>query len=154
MLLLEAHRKDPHSEEFLEALDDIIPALAPLLDRAPKYAWIAKQLLEPERMIQFRVAWLDDNGNSRLNRGWRTQYSSTLGPYEGGLHFSGALTSARVKALGLETVFINSLSGCNLGAAVGGADFNPHNKSEAEIQRFCGSYMLELAKYIAPDLDV
>ncbi|KAG5185513.1 glutamate dehydrogenase 1 (NADP-dependent) [Tribonema minus] len=154
MLLLAAHKKDPHSTEFLETLEDTLPALIPLLDRQPKYAWIAKQLLEPERAIQFRVAWLDDMGYSRMNRGWRTQYSSTLGPYEGGLHFNGNLSSAQVKALGLETVFTNSLSGCSLGAASGGADFNPHNKSESETQRFCQSYMTELSKYIGPDMDI
>jgi glutamate dehydrogenase (NADP+) len=153
MLIQEAKRKDPHAMQFLDTLDEIIPTLAPLLDRAPKYAWIAKQLLEPERVVQFRVSWLDDNGNSRINRGWRVQYSSSLGPYEGGLNFSGSITSGVVKALGLESVFINSLTGCNLGAAAGGADFNPHNKSEAEIQRFCQSYMTELSKYIGPDHD-
>ncbi|CAM9471976.1 unnamed protein product [Discosporangium mesarthrocarpum] len=154
MLLSEALRKDPHSQDFQESLSDILPTLAPVFDRAPKYAWIAKQLLEPERAIQFRVAWLDDNGNSRMNRGFRIQYSSALGPYEGGLHFSGSINSDVLKALGMETVFSNALTGCNLGAAVGGADFNPHNKSEAEIQRFCQSYMTELTKYIGPDLDV
>eukprot|EP00904_Undaria_pinnatifida_P010369 jgi/Undpi1/6462/HiC_scaffold_20.g08941.m1 len=154
MLLSEALRKDPHSSDFLESLEDILPALAPVFDRAPKYAWIAKQLLEPERAIQFRVAWLDDNGNSRMNRGFRIQYSSALGPYEGGLHFSGGMSSDVCKALGMETVFANALTGCNLGAAAGGADFNPHNKSEAEIQRFCQSYMTELTKYIGPDLDM
>ncbi|CBN74525.1 Glutamate dehydrogenase 1 (NADP-dependent) [Ectocarpus siliculosus] len=154
MLLQEALRKDPHSTDFLESLQDLLPALAPVFDRAPKYAWIAKQLLEPERAIQFRVAWLDDNGNSRMNRGFRVQYSSALGPYEGGLHFVGGMSSDGCKALGMETVFANALTGSNLGAAAGGADFNPHNKSEAEIQRFCQSYMTEMTKYIGPDLDV
>lgn len=101
MLLAEALRKDPHSTDFLESLEDVLPALAPVFDRAPKYAWIAKQLLEPERAIQFRVAWLDDNGNSRMNRGFRVQYSSALGPYEGGLHFVGGMSSDGCKASSL-----------------------------------------------------
>lgn len=154
MLLSEARRKDPYSRDFLESLEDILPILAPVFDRAPKYAWIAKQLLEPERVIQFRVAWLDDNGNSRMNRGYRVQYSSALGPYEGGLHLHGGMSSDGYKALGMENVFCNALTGCNLGAAAGGADFNPHDKSEAEIQRFCQSFMTELTKYIGPDLDM
>lgn len=103
----------------------------------PKYAFVAKEFLEPERIIQFRVSWLDDAGAYRMNRGWRVQYSSALGPYEGGLHFHKDMSASLVKSQAFTRVFTNALTGCELGAAVGGADFNPHNKSEAEIQRFC-----------------
>ncbi|CAM9206158.1 unnamed protein product [Chrysoparadoxa australica] len=154
MLMAEASRKYPASSQFTESLGDVLPALAPVFDRSPKYAWIAKQLLEPERMVQFRVAWLDDSGTSRVNRGFRVQYSSALGPYEGGLHFSSNMNSATLKALGIEGTLANALTGCALGGAVGGADFNPHNKSEAEIQRFCQSFMTELANYVGPDTDI
>lgn len=98
---------------------------------------MAKEFLEPERIIQFRVSWLDDAGAYRMNRGWRVQYSSALGPYEGGLHFHKDMSASLVKSQAFTRVFTNALTGCELGAAVGGADFNPHNKSEAEIQRFC-----------------
>jgi len=149
----EARRKDPDQFEFLQAYQSLVFSLAPVFDRMPKYAWVAKQFLEPERIIQFRVAWLDDAGHNRMNRGWRIQYSSALGPYEGGTHFNPRLNLGVMKSIALDKVLINSLADVKVGAAAGGADFNPHNKSEAEIQRFCQSYTTELAKYIGPDSD-
>ena len=119
-----------------------------------QYAWIAKQLTEPERTLQFRVSWLDDAGTLRLNRGFRVQYSSALGPYDGGLHFGPHVTDDFVKAAAFDGIFKNSLAGLHLGAAAGGSDFDPSNKSEAEIQRFCQSFMTELSKYIGVDVDL
>jgi len=115
---------------------------------------VAKQLMEPERFIQFRVPWLDDTGVIRMNRGYRIQYSSSLGPYEGALHFGSHINGETIKSLGFDQVFSNGLTGYDLGAAVGGSDINPFDKSEAEIQRFCQSYMTELEKYIGPDVDL
>ena len=109
--------------------------------------------MEPERFIQFRVAWIDDVGSPRMNRGYRIQYSSAIGPYEGAIHLGHHVNSDVIKAFGFDSVFANALTGFDVGAAVGGADFNPYDKSEAEIQRFCQSYMTELAKYVGPDLD-
>jgi len=109
--------------------------------------------MEPERFLQFRVAWIDDTGVIRLNRGYRLQFNSALGPYEGDLHFGPHVNSGVVKALGFGSVFSHSLTGFNLGAAVGGSDFNPFDKSEAEVQRFCQAYMTELSKYVGPDVD-
>jgi len=102
----------------------------------------------------FTVAWLDDSGNARINRGFRVQYNSALGPYEGGTHFGMGVNASVSKALALDRTFTNALTGTHMGAAVGGSDFNPHGKSEAEIQRFCQSYMTELSKYIGPDMDI
>jgi len=127
--------------------------LSPLFDRNPRYAFVAKQLMEPERFVQFRVAWMDDVGVVRMNRGFRIQYSSSLGPYEGPLHLGSHVTGGLVKALGFDNVFSNALTGYDVGSSVGGSDFNPFDKSEAEVQRFCQSYMTELSKYVGPDVD-
>jgi glutamate dehydrogenase (NADP+) len=127
--------------------------LAPIFDRNPKYAFVAKTLMEPERFIQFRVSWIDDVGVVRMNRGFRIQFSSSLGPYEGALHFGSHINDGVIKALGFDAIFSNALTGFDIGAAVGGSDFNPLDKSEAEMQRFCQSYMTELAKYVGPDMD-
>jgi glutamate dehydrogenase (NADP+) len=154
MLINEASRRDGTNPEFIEAVTNTLGVLETVFDRSPKYAWIAKQLLEPERSIHFRVAWIDDLGVTRMNRGYRIQYSSALGPYEGALHFSGEVNSSILKSFGFDAVIRNSLTGFGQGASVGGADFNPSNKSEAEIQRFCQSYMTELSKYIGPDQDI
>jgi glutamate dehydrogenase (NADP+) len=111
-------------------------------------------LMEPERFIQFRVPWLDDTGVIRMNRGYRIQFSSSLGPYEGALHFGSHVNSGTMKSLGFDSVFSNGLTGYSIGASVGGSDFHPFDKSESEIQRFCQSYMTELVKYIGPDIDL
>jgi len=155
LLLSEAIRRDDvSSTPFIQLWTNLTSSLAVVFDRMPKYAWIMKQLLEPERTITFRVAWIDDSGVSRVNRGYRIQYSSALGPYEGGLAFSPRVNLSLLKAAALDTTFRNALSSKPLGGAFGGADFNPYTKSETEIQRFCQSYMTELAKYIGPDTDL
>ena len=153
LLVREALRRDAHEEEYIESLTSTLQCLSPIFDRNPKYAFVAKTLIEPERFLQFRVAWIDDLGINRLNRGWRVQYSSALGPYSGSLHFGPNMSHSVVHRLGLEQVFINAVTGFPSGSAVGGSDFNPLNKSEGELQRFCQSYMTELAKYVGPDQD-
>lgn len=153
LLVGEAMRRDAHEEQFINSVKSTMECLSPIFDRNPSYAFIAKQLVEAERYIQFRVAWVDDTGVVRMNRGFRIQYSSSLGPYEGALHLGAHVNSDCVKALGFDTIFSNALTGYDLGASVGGSDFNPLDKSEAEMQRFCQSYMTELAKYVGPGID-
>lgn len=154
LLVNEAKRRDHPLTDFIDSVTSIYMTLSPIFDRNPKYAFVAKTLMEPERLIQFRVAWMDDTGVVRMNRGYRIQFSSALGPYEGALHFGGShMNNGVAKALAFEAVFSNALTGFDMGAAVGGSDFHPLDKSEAEMQRFCQSYMTELAKYIGPDMD-
>ena len=153
LLVREAKRRDSHEIEYIENLNSILNTLSPVFDRNPKYAFVAKAIMEPERLIQFRVSWIDDGGVNRMNRGFRVQYNSALGPYKGPLHFGAHINTGVMKAFGFSSVFANAASGFPQGAAVGGSDFNPLDKSEAEIQRFCQSYMTELAKYVGPDQD-
>lgn len=153
LLVKEAKRRDAHETYFIDSVESTMTCLAPIFDRNPRYAFVAKQLMEPERFIQFRVAWMDDVGVVRMTRGYRCQYSSSLGPYEGALHFGPHVNSGVVKSLGFDSVFSNALTGFPIGAAVGGADIDPLDKSDAEMQRFCQSYMTELAKYVGPDID-
>lgn len=152
LLIAEKKRRDPHHTAFVEGFSGFVGTLAPLLDRVPKYAWVVKNLAEPERYITFRVAWMDDMGISRVNRGYRVQFSSALGPYEGSLNFSANTNTSLMKSMGFDAIMTNALVG-GVGGACGGADFEPAGKSEAEIQRFCQSYMTELSKYIGPDVD-
>ena len=154
LLIREANRRDAHEQDYIDSVTSIMQCLSPVFDRNPKLAFVAKTLIEPERFIQFRVAWIDDVGVNRLNRGFRMQYSSALGPYAGSLHFGSDLTASVAHALAFDTVFSNAVTGFSLGAAVGGSDFNPLDKSEVELQRFCQSYSTELAKYIGPDQDI
>ena len=154
LLVQEAKRRDDHEKQFIDSVESTMQCLSPIFERNPRYAFVAKQLMEPERFIQFRVPWLDDTGVIRMNRGYRIQFSSSLGPYEGALHFGSHVNSATIKSLGFDQVFSNGLSGYDLGAAVGGSDINPFDKSEAEMQRFCQSFMTELVKYIGPDVDL
>ncbi|KAL9179773.1 hypothetical protein ACHAXT_007743 [Thalassiosira profunda] len=153
MLVAEAQRRDAHEAEYIDSVSSTMEVLSPLFDRNPRYAFVAKQLMEPERFVQFRVPWMDDAGVGRLSRGFRIQFSSSLGPYEGPLHFGRHVDAGLVKALGFDNVFSNGLTGYDVGSAVGGSDFNPFDKSESEVQRFCQSYMTEAAKYVGPDVD-
>ncbi|OQR84916.1 NADP-specific glutamate dehydrogenase [Achlya hypogyna] len=169
MLYEEAARRDPYQTEFLEAVQSFLNSVTPVFDRYPKYAWVMKQLMEPERVIQFRVPWIDDQGSRRVNRGFRVQFSSccgklserglvmsrfdVVGPYIGGLRFHGECRHGTVKFLAFENIFRNAVYG-PFGAAAGGADFSPIDKSEAEIMRFCQSYVTELANYIGPATDI
>lgn len=154
LIMEEVRRRDRDQPLFQQSFNNTLESLEQAFDRNPKYAFVAKQLVEPERLFHFRVAWLDDAGTLRMNRGFRCQYASTLGPYHGGLHFGQDVDLDMVKAMAFDLVISNSLSSTNIGAAAGGANFDPRNKSEAEIQRFCQSFMTELSKYIGPDLDL
>lgn len=155
LLEMEALRKDKENVVFVDGYTEMAHALNGVFDRMPKYAWVLKQMLEPERTVIFRVAWIDDQGISRVNRGYRVQYSSALGPFEGGLNFHQDLRVDDVKAYAFHTTFANALqTGGSFGGSFGGADFNPYDKSENEIQRFCQSFMTELSKYIGPDFDL
>jgi glutamate dehydrogenase (NADP+) len=154
LLIRESMRRDSHEPDYIDSVTSVMQCLSPIFDRNPKYAFVAKTLIEPERFIQFRVAWIDDVGVNRLNRGFRVQYSSALGPYAGSLHLGPNVTHNVVHANAFDSIFTNAVTGHSLGAAVGGSDFNPLDKSEAELQRFCQSYATELAKYIGPDNDI
>lgn len=154
LLVQEAKRRDSHEKQFIDSITSTMQCLSPIFERNPRYAFVAKQLMEPERLIQFRVPWLDDTGVVRMSRGFRIQFSSSLGPYEGALHFGSHINADSMKSLGFDAVFSNGLTGYPIGASVGGSDINPFDKSEAEIQRFCQSYMTELVKYVGPDLDL
>jgi glutamate dehydrogenase (NADP+) len=154
LLVKEAQRRDSHEEQFIDSITSTMECLSPVFERNPRYAFVAKQLMEPERLIQFRVPWLDDTGVIRMNRGFRIQYSSSLGPYHGALHFGSHINTDTIKSFGFDAVFSNALTGYPIGASVGGSDINPFDKSEAEIQRFCQSYMTELVKYVGPDEDL
>jgi len=153
LLVEEAKRRDSHEEQYIDSVTSTMHCLSSIFERNPRYAFVAKQLMEPERFIQFRVAWMDDVGVVRMNRGYRIQYSSSLGPYEGPLHLGPHVNSSSMKSLGFDSVFSNALTGYGVGAAVGGSDINTLDKSEAEMQRFCQSYMTELSRYVGPDID-
>mmetsp|Transcript_33225 Transcript_33225/g.100141 ORF Transcript_33225/g.100141 Transcript_33225/m.100141 type:complete len:507 (-) Transcript_33225:42-1562(-) len=154
LLANEANRRDGAKPLYLAQFESFMASLAPVFDRSPKYAWLAKILLEPERTVSFRVTYIDDWGNARTNRGWRVQYASSLGPYAGGLHFGRHVTADHLKAQAFDATFANALTGQRLGGAAGGSNFDPTLASEPEIQRFCQSFMTELGKYVGPGSDL
>lgn len=149
-------KRDPNQTEFLEAIDNFFKTLTPVLEAHPEYveANIVGRLVEPERVIQFRVPWVDDNGKVQVNRGFRVQFSAAIGPYKGGLRFHPTVNLSIVKFLGFEQIFKNSLTGLPIGGGKGGSDFDPKGKSDNEVMRFTQSFMTELQKHIGPDLDV
>ncbi|PVV04116.1 hypothetical protein BB560_001390 [Smittium megazygosporum] len=140
--------------EFLEAVYEVLGSLIPVFAKEPKYIDIFEKIIEPERQIIFRVPWVDDNGIQRVNRGFRVQMSSTLGPYKGGLRFHPTVNLSVIKFLAFEQTFKNSLTTLMMGAGKGGSDFDPKGKSDGEVMRFCQSFMTELYRYIGPDTDV
>ena len=142
--------------EFLEAVQRVLSTLGPVLDQHPEYqeAAILDRIVEPERTISFRVSWMDDNLVTHVNRGYRVQFNSALGPYKGGLRFHESVTESVVKFLGFEQIFKNALTGLQIGGAKGGSDFDPHGKSDAEVMRFCQSYMNSLYRFIGANVDV
>lgn len=146
----------PWQKEFLQAVSEVVESLSLLLDREPQYeqARILEQLVEPERIISFRVAWLDDNEEVQVNRGYRVQFNSALGPYRGGLRFHPSVNLSILKFLGFEQMLKNSLTGLPMGGAEGGSDFDPKGKSDSEVMKFCQSFMRELYRHIGPDIDV
>ena len=149
-------RRDPNQTEFQEAVFTVLDSLKPVLKKHPEYIKtnILGSLVEPERVIQFRIPWQDDQGNYQINRGFRVQFNSAIGPYKGGLRFHPSVNLSIVKFLGFEQILKNSLTGLPIGGGKGGSDFNPKGKSDSEIMRFCQSFMTELQKHIGPDLDV
>ena len=149
-------KSNPHQPEFIQALCEVLESLEPLFEKETKYqrSGILERIVEPERQIMFRVAWTDDKGRVQVNRGYRIQYNSALGPYKGGLRFHPSVNLSILKFLGFEQIFKNSLSGLAIGGAKGGADFDPKGRSEGEIMRFCQAFMTELSRYIGATSDV
>ena len=142
--------------EFLQATWEVFDSLKPVFEQHPEYVehGILERISEPERFFEFRVTWEDDDGNVHVNRGYRVQFNSTLGPFKGGLRFHPTLTGSVVKFLGFEQIFKNALTGLPIGGGKGGSDFDPKGKSDREIMRFCQSFMTELSRHIGPDIDV
>ena len=149
-------KRNPGEAEFHQAVDEVLMSLGPVLERRPDYveASIIERLAEPERQIIFRVPWVDDQGRVNVNRGFRVEYNSALGPYKGGLRFHPSVYLGIVKFLGFEQIFKNSLTGLPIGGGKGGADFDPKGKSDAEVMRFCQSFMTELYRHIGEYTDV
>jgi glutamate dehydrogenase (NADP+) len=149
-------QRNPNEPEFLQAAEEVILSVQPVLEKNPSFAKlrILERMLEPERMISFRVTWLDDQGNVQINRGYRVQMNSAIGPYKGGLRFHPSVNPSVLKFLAFEQVFKNALTGIPMGGGKGGSDFDPKGKSENEIMRFCQAFMGELARHIGHRLDV
>lgn len=147
---------NPGEPEFHQAVREVFDSIAPVLDAHPEYAdqAILERLVEPERIIAFRVPWVDDAGNIRVNKGYRVQFNSALGPYKGGLRFHPTVYLGMLKFLGFEQIFKNALTRQHIGGAKGGANFDPKGKSDNEVMRFCQSFMTELQRHIGPDVDV
>ncbi|WP_017430074.1 NADP-specific glutamate dehydrogenase [Vreelandella jeotgali] len=146
----------PAQTEFYQAAEEVLECLRPLFKRCPHYLEhnIIERIVEPERQIMFRICWADDNGKAQVNKGYRVQFNSALGPYKGGLRFHPSVTSGTIKFLGFEQIFKNALTGLPLGGGKGGSNFDPKGKSDAEIMRFCQAYMTELYRHIGPTQDV
>ncbi|EGD81855.1 glutamate dehydrogenase, partial [Salpingoeca rosetta] len=153
-LLKRVKARDPHEKEFLQALEEVIVSLKPVLTQHPYYIDVLETLAEPEQVHYFRVPWIDDNGRQQVNRGFRVQYSSALGPFKGGLRFHPSVNLSVVKFLGFEQIFKNSLTGLPLGGGKGGSDFDPKNKSDGEVLRFCQSFITSLFHHIGPSQDI
>lgn len=145
-----------HEAEFLQAVHEVAEAVIPVIEENPKYkaAKILDRIVEPERVIMFRVPWLDDNGEVQVNRGYRVEFNSAIGPYKGGLRFHPSVNLSILKFLGFEQIFKNSLTTLPMGGGKGGSDFNPKGKSDNEVMKFCQSFMTELARHIGPNTDV
>lgn len=146
--------RDPNQPEFLQAVEEILESLEPLFAKYPKYLNVFHTSCEPERVIQFRVPWQDDSGNIQVNRGFRVQFNQAIGPYKGGLRFHPSVNLSIIKFLGFEQIFKNALTTLPMGGGKGGSDFDPKGKSDAEVLRFCQSFMTELSRHIGADRDV
>lgn len=155
-VLVQVLERNPGEPEFHQAVREVFASLGPVLARHPQYvdAAVLERLCEPERQIVFRVPWVDDAGRVRINRGFRVQFSTTLGPSKGGLRFHPSVNLGIVKFLGFEQIFKNSLTGMPIGGGKGGSDFDPRGRSDAEVMRFCQSFMTELARHIGEYVDV
>jgi glutamate dehydrogenase (NADP+) len=155
-LISQVKSKNPHEAEFHQAVEEVLESLELVLQRHPEYrsAKILERMVEPERVVMFRVPWMDDQGEFHINRGFRIQMNSAIGPYKGGLRFHPSVTLSILKFLAFEQVFKNSLTSLPMGGGKGGSDFNPKGKSDHEVMRFCQSFMTELFRHIGPDVDV
>lgn len=155
-VLERVRERNPGESEFLQAVEEVLETLAPVVHEHPEIeeAAILERMCEPERQITFRVVWKDDAGRVQVNRGYRVEFSSVLGPYKGGLRFHPTVSQSVIKFLGFEQVFKNSLTGLNIGGGKGGADFDPKGKSDDEVMRFCQAFMAELFRHIGPRRDV
>ncbi|MBR2924581.1 MAG: NADP-specific glutamate dehydrogenase [Clostridia bacterium] len=155
-LLERVEKRNPGEPEFIQAVTEVLESLEPVIEKSPKYveAGVLESIVEPERIIKFRVPWIDDNGKVQVNRGFRIQFNSAIGPYKGGLRFHPSVNESVIKFLGFEQTFKNSLTGLPMGGGKGGSDFDPKGKSDMEVMRFCQSFMTELSKHIGPDTDV
>ena len=149
-------KKNAGEPEFIQAATEVLLSIEPVIEANPQYqkAGIIERMVEPERQIMFRVPWVDDNGNVQVNRGYRVQFNSAIGPYKGGLRFHPSVNLSIIKFLGFEQTFKNSLTSLPMGGGKGGADFDPRGKSDREIMAFCQSFMTELYRHIGPDTDV
>ncbi len=154
--MAQVKERNGHETEFLQAVLEVAEAVIPFMEENPKYKSenILARIVEPERVIQFRVPWIDDAGNRQVNRGFRVEFNSAIGPYKGGLRFHPSVNLSILKFLGFEQIFKNSLTTLPMGGGKGGSDFNPKGKSDNEVMKFCQSFMTELARHIGPDTDV
>ena len=148
--------RNAHEPEFIQTVEEVFSSIEPLVNAHPEYEKydILMRMTEPDRAISFRVCWVDDNGNVQVNRGYRYQFNSAIGPYKGGLRFHPSVYSGIIKFLGFEQTFKNALTGLPIGGGKGGSNFDPIGKSDAEIMRFCQAFMTELYRYVGPDVDV
>ena len=155
-VLKEVENKNKHESEYLQAVKEVLTSVEPILYRHPEYEKLAilERMVEPERIITFRVPWINDSGEIVVNRGYRVQYSSLIGPYKGGLRFHPSVNQSIMKFLGFEQIFKNALNGLPIGGGKGGSDFDPKGKSDTEIMHFCQSFMTELYRHIGQDVDV
>jgi len=149
-------KRNPNEPEFHQTVKEVFESIEPVIEARPDYitSGVLERMVEPERIIKFRVPWMDDNGNVQVNRGFRIQFNSAIGPYKGGLRFHPTVNESIIKFLGFEQIFKNSLTSLPMGGGKGGSDFDPQGKSDAEVMRFCQSFMTELQKYIGADTDV
>ncbi len=148
--------RSAHEPEFLQAVEEVLESLEPVIEADPRYEQqnIIGRIVEPERVVMFRVPWVDDSGKVQVNRGYRVQFNSAIGPYKGGLRFHPTVDLSVIKFLGFEQIFKNSLTTLPMGGGKGGSDFDPKGKSDGEVMRFCQSFMTELQRHIGPDTDV
>ncbi|KAB4816539.1 NADP-specific glutamate dehydrogenase, partial [Bacteroides thetaiotaomicron] len=155
-VLTAVKEKNAYEPEFLQTITEVLNSLRPVVERRPEYrkAKILERIVEPERIVSFRVPWIDDKGEYQINRGFRVQFNSAIGPYKGGLRFHPSVNQSIMKFLGFEQIFKNSLTGLPIGGGKGGSDFDPKGKSDDEVMRFCQSFMTELYRHIGPDCDV
>ncbi|MAW31178.1 MAG: NADP-specific glutamate dehydrogenase [Flavobacteriales bacterium] len=154
--MTEVRSKNPNEHEFLQAVEEVAEAVIPFMQEHPKYnnKMLLERMVEPERVIMFRIPWVDDNGKTQVNRGYRVEFNSAIGPYKGGLRFHPTVNLSILKFLGFEQVFKNSLTTLPMGGGKGGSDFDPKGKSDNEVMSFCQSFMTELFRHIGPNTDV